>query len=261
MAEITLIDLVIFPDYCGGTFSGNYYVDPSTREKKYFNTFATEELVERWLQRAREACDDPTRMLIHLRDATNSSGFKYLVDFATFLDTVLPQTGRYFVFNGHRIDNEDLRQRIQEKGLVLATDVCVVGYGHHRGDCVPKIGKQATRQLGLDESLFQELSDLSVGDKLMDRLDVIRQENPALYFHYSDAYIKQLRETRNSRAIIEIFNARKYLFVYCTEEQVREAARSATSKEEFEARIGGQFKGFNFIEDYFRLCDLHGHTP
>lgn len=258
---IKLIDLVVFPDYCGGVFTGNAYIEPKTGEKKYFNTFASKELVERWEERVGEVRDNPTRMLIHLRDAENTSGIDYLTNFTRSLDVNLGPTGRYIAVNGHNVENVNLRQRIQEGVLVLANDIRVVGYGHHRGDCVSERGRKVTQSLGLDESLFEELENLSVGDMVLDRLDIVRQENPQVFLYYSDEHVEQLRGQEDFKAVRMIFDARKYLFVYCSAEQVREAARLAKSVEDFEARIGGNFKGFNFLDDYLGLCGKHGHRP
>lgn len=261
MVTITSIDIAVFPDYCGGTFTGNAYIDPNTGKLDYFNTFASEELVAEWRKRAEEVPADPQRMLIHARDAENSSARPYLEQFAQFLDDLLEPTGRYLTFNGHRVEHEPLRQRLAEKGLVLAEGVVVVGYGHHRGDCVSRFGREVTKQLGLDEKLFQELPELSVGDKLLDRLDIVRRENPVVFSHYSDEHCAQLRAQRNFGAVGGILDARKYLFVYCTAEQVRIAARGATSVEDFETRIGGKFRGFKFFDDYLALCRQYGVRP
>ncbi|MBS3165892.1 hypothetical protein J4444_02100 [Candidatus Woesearchaeota archaeon] len=261
MGDIHLIDLLVFPDYCGGIFTGNAYIEPETGIKKHFNTFASEELVREWEKRTEEARSDPNRMVIHLLDANNTSGIDYLINFARSLDDKLKPSGRYIAVNGHTVESEDLRRRTQELGLVLAADVKVVGYGHHRGDCVPQQGRKAMISLGLNVTLFEELTDLSVGDMLLDRLDIVRKENPAVFFHYSDEYVDQLRTKKDFKSVGAIYSARKYLFVYCTAEQVREAAKQASGIEDFESKIGGTFRGFNFLDDYIALCRRFGQRP
>ena len=172
MDKINLIDAQIYPDYSGGLWTGNAYIDPVTHEKKHLNTFATPELAEQWKARVLEIVGDVRRAVIHVNEGNSSSGIDYLQAYVKFLRQSLAGTNRLIETGSSALDN--LSRTIAGRGLELDSEVQIVGYGHHKGDCVPSVGKEITKKLDLDESRFTELEDLSVGDMVMDRLEIVK---------------------------------------------------------------------------------------
>lgn len=261
ITEIKTIDIIVFPDWCGGNFVGNYYIDPVTLTKEYFNTFASEELAAKWVERAREIETDESRLLVHIHEGKgNTSTYPHLQDYVKLIEDILNPTGRFIEESGYNLEESlevSLADRVKRNGLTIHPDVKVYGYGHHRGDCVPDYGAKATVSLGLNESRFEEIRELGVGDKVYDMLDIIKEENPTLYWHYSEEHIDQIRARKDWQAVGLIMDAPRYLFIYCTKDQVRKAAKSASSVEEFEKLIGGHFKGFSYLDDYFAMRDKH----
>lgn len=259
MDKINLIDAQIYPDFSGGLFAGNAYIDPASHEKKYLNTFAAPELAKQWQARVLEIVKDVRRAVIHVSEGNSSSGIDYLQAYVKFLRQSLTGTNRLIETSSCDLNN--LSETITNRGLELDPEVKIIGYGHHRGDCVPSVGKEIAEKLGLDESRFTELEDLSVGDMVMDRLEIIKKINLNLYYFYSDKYIDVLRGQKKWTDIERIKSQHKYLFIYCSAEQVTEAARTATTIEEFENLIGENFTTFDFIEDYIAACEKYGIKP
>jgi len=257
--EIKTIDIVVFPDWCGGTFAGSYYVDPITLKEDYFNTFASEELAGKWVERAKEIETDESRLLIHLHEGEgNTSTRPHLIAYVDLIRQLLNPKKRLIEANAYHLKSSDpLVDLVKEKSLSFHSEIKVYGYGHHKNDCVPKYGKQATISLSLEESRFEELTEICVGDKVIDRLDIVRQENPEVFWHYSEEHIDQLRAIKEWGAVKLVMDAPKYLFIYCTADQVRAAAKQADSVKQFENLIGGHFKGFDYVKDYFEMCRKH----
>ncbi len=257
--EIEQVDIIVFPDWCGGDYF-EQYLDPHSGEKKYFNTFATPELADKWKKRADEISRDERRLLIHIHEEQNTSGRSYLIDYVNFIRKTLIATNQLMEINGYFLD-EQLATATKENPIHLSLQPRIVGYGHHRGCCVPEYGRKTTSLLGLDTDLFVEKTELCVGDDLEDRMELFYTANPTIFQHYSDERLNQLRKQKAWDETKTIIDARKYLFVYCTATQVQEAAKAATSIEDFEDKIGGKFKGFDFLQDYLMLCRNNEVNP
>ncbi|MBT4541123.1 hypothetical protein HOC35_06425 [Candidatus Woesearchaeota archaeon] len=255
--EIRTIDVVVFPDWCGGTFSR--YYDPVTFEKKNFNTFGSEELAEKWVKRAKEIQADPSRLLIHLHEGKgNTSTRPFLQDYVKLIESITENNERFIEVNGYRLRDglkTSLGEIVKQKELIYHPEVKVFGYGHHMWDCVPDYGTRATVSLGLDESRFYEENEMCVGDKTWNSSLVIAEENPALFEYYSYENWKQHWDAHNMDEAVKLNDAMRYLLIYCNLDQIRAAARQADSVEQFEDLIGGHFKGFNFSDDFERICD------
>ncbi|GEM_PF-6432954 len=251
MSEISLVDVQVYPDYSGGIYLP--YIHPQTFEEGYFNTFADITLVEQWKTRVLAIREDTRRLLVHVHEGTNcSSGRDYLEEYVRFLRAKLEGPR---LIDIHHAQIGQLHDMVKERALVVA-NAKVEAYGHHRNDCVPIEGKKVVDGLDLPPDSFTEIEELSVGDILVDRLDIIKSVNPRLYYYFSDEHMDELRGKKDFKQVGLILDQIKYLFLYCTPEGILDAAQRAGSIQEFADIIGGNFAAFNFLKDYFRLRDV-----
>ncbi len=258
--QIEQVDIVVFPNWCGGDYF-EPYLDPQSGEKKYFNTFATPELADAWKTRAVEISKDERRLLIHIHEGEqNTSGRSHLIDYVDFIRKTLIPTNQLMEVNGYFLD-EQVAHAIKEKPIHLSPHPKIVGYGHHRGCCVPEYGRKATSLFGFNADLFVEEIEISVGDNLEERMELLQAANPVIYQHYSEERLEQLKKQRAWDEVKALVDARKYLLVYCTAARVQEAAKTSPSIEDFEDSIGGRFKEFDFLKDYLKLCHGFGVNP
>ncbi len=251
--QIEQVDIIVFPDWCGGDYF-EPYLDPHSGEKKYFNTFATPELAGKWKVRAEEMSQDERRLLIHIHEGEqNTSGRSHLIDYVKSIKETLIPTNQLMEVNGYFLD-EQLIMATKRNPINFLPQPRIVGYGHHRGCCVPEYGRKATSLFGFNADLFVEEIELSVGDNLEERMELLQAANPVIYQHYSEERLEQLKKKSAWDEVKALVDARKYLLVYCTTTQVQEVAKTSPSVEEFEDKIGGKFKGFDFLQDYLGLC-------
>lgn len=259
MPEIKQIDVQVFPDYAGGTYMGSAYVD-KTGEVRYFNTHASQSLVKQWQKIVRGIEQDPARMCVHVNEGEgNTSSIKNIQRYVRFLTRHLEPTGRLIEIAEGELEADKLRGQIEGSQLYFSPDVQLVGYGHHRGDCVPKVGRKVAACLGLDESRFKEIEALSVGDKVVDRVNLLKGLNPTLYDYYSGALFKQWRAQRQYERVGHVMDQQRYLFLFCTKKQICEAAARVSSVKEFEDLIGGDFKIWRYTEYYTKEVSTRRH--
>ena len=250
--KIQNIDVQVYPNWGGADWPVCYY-DPQTLERKKMNTFADEALVEKWRQRVLDIAEDPTRLLIHVHENFGGVVKEHLHDYLGYM-SANSAPGRLITIydRGLKVDGT-LRATINGMRLDIAEQVRVVSYGHHLGDCALKFGKRVVSELGIPETSFTELEELSEGNPLDDRLRLIGSVNPELGYYYS---IKHFMSLPYGPLCKLLYSQLHYLLLYCTAEQVVEAARSSHSVEDFEERIGGDIKTFDHVKDFARLSDL-----
>lgn len=250
MSEIQTIDVQVYPNWGGGDVHIPYY-HPKTLERISSSTFADEALVEKWKQRVLDVARDPTRFLLHVHEDYEGYAKEYLYDYLAFIKEHSAE-GRHLTVHQRDLDNEgQLRSAIENMQLKIADNVRVVAYGHHRGDCVPEVGMQVVHELGLPETSFEENQELSVGDMLDDRLQLIPSANPTLGDYYSIERFNSL--PIGSPEVRELYSRQRYLLLYCSPEQIIDAAHHARSIEEFEILIGGDFATYDHPTEQVKL--------
>ena len=250
--KIQNIDVQVFPNWGGPDWPLCYY-DPQTLELKKMDTFADPALVEKWKQRVLDIAQDPTRLLVHIHEDYDGFAKQYLYDYLGYM-SANSAPGRLITIydRGLRVDGT-LRATVDSMRLDIAEQVRVVSYGHHLGDCALKFGKRVVSELGIPETSFMELEELSEGNPLDDRLRLIGSVNPELGYYYS---VKHFMSLPYGPLCKLLYSQLHYLLLYCTAEQVVEAARSSHSVAEFEEQIGGDIKTFDHVKDFARLSDL-----
>ncbi|MDO8741114.1 MAG: hypothetical protein Q7J54_06085 [Candidatus Woesearchaeota archaeon] len=187
-------DVMVFPIWMGG---GVGYIDrehPLTGKKITFGHWASEAMKRKWENRLNDMVNDENSILVVVSDCgtskwyakNNNESYRYNKKMKKMLGK------RCIIVEEHTVDSHEffhkekfrksiLKRLLNARRYCMYEDTQVYGYGHHWGDCVPNIGREATKSSELPIDNFHALHDLSVlcHKGILER--TVHKYNEALY--------------------------------------------------------------------------------
>lgn len=172
---IQRVDVQVYPIWMGGSVGCIEREHPLTGRKITFGHWASEAMKRKWENRLNEMVNDKNSILVVVSDSGTSKwyvknkneSYEYNKKMKEMFGKRCIVVEEYTVqfnklFHKEKFKESTLKCLLNARGYDVYGDTQVYGYGHHRGDCVPDIGREATKSLELPIDNFHALHDLSV---------------------------------------------------------------------------------------------------